>query len=75
MENLPKWLCNRKLIRLFVSLKYYKLISIDLSRQTNMSIPQQIYFTEKLSYGARMYHWQAAKTILNVFLDLLNIRE
>ena len=75
MENLSKWLYNRKLIRLFVPLKYYKLINIDLSRQTNMSIPQKIYFIEKLSYGARMYHWQASKTILNVFLDLLNIRE
>ena len=27
---------------------YYKLIDIDLSRQTNMSIPQQINFVEKL---------------------------
>ena len=28
--------------------KYYKLIGIDLSRQTNMSIPQQIDFLSKL---------------------------
>ena len=28
--------------------KYYKLIGINLSRQTNMSIPQQIDFVEKL---------------------------
>ena len=28
--------------------KYYKLIGIDLSRQTNMSIPQQINSTVKL---------------------------
>ena len=27
---------------------YYKLIGIDLSRQTNTSIPQQINFIEKL---------------------------
>ena len=27
---------------------YYKRIDIDLSRQKNMSIPQQISFTEKL---------------------------
>ena len=26
---------------------YYKLIDIDLSRQTNKNIPQQINFTEK----------------------------
>ena len=28
--------------------KYYKFIGINLSRQTNMSIPQQIDFVEKL---------------------------
>ena len=28
--------------------KYYKLIGINLSRQTNMSIPQQTDFVEKL---------------------------
>ena len=35
---------------------YYKLIGIDLSRQTNTSIPQQINFTGKLEkdYGAKM---------------------
>ena len=27
---------------------YYKLIGIDLSRQTYMSVPQQINFVEKL---------------------------
>ena len=27
---------------------YYKLISIDMSRQTNTNTPQQINFTEKL---------------------------
>ena len=27
---------------------YYKLIGINLSAQTNMSIPQQIYFPGKL---------------------------
>ena len=31
--------------------KYYKLIGIDLSRQTNMNIPQQINFTGKLEEG------------------------
>ena len=31
--------------------KYYKLIGFDLSRQTNMNIPQQINFTGKLEEG------------------------
>ena len=36
---------------------YYKLIGIDLSRQTNMSIPQKISFVEKLEEddGAVMF--------------------
>ena len=36
--------------------KYYKLISIDLSRQKNSSFPQQINFTGKLEEddGAKM---------------------
>ena len=29
--------------------KYYKLIGVDLSRQKNMSIPQQISFVGKLA--------------------------
>ena len=37
--------------------KYYKFIDINLSRQTNTSIPQQINFTGKLdeNYGATMF--------------------
>ena len=37
--------------------KYYKLIGIDLSRQINMSIPQQINFKGKLEEdnGATMF--------------------
>ena len=31
------------------SQNYYKLIGIDLSRQTNTNIPQQINFTGKLA--------------------------
>ena len=36
---------------------YYKLIGIDLSRQTNTNIPQQINFTGKLDEvdGATMF--------------------
>ena len=37
---------------------YYKLIAIDLSRQTNINIPQQINFTGKLEKddGAIMFY-------------------
>ena len=37
--------------------KYYKLIGIDLSRQTNTNTPQEINFTEKLEEndGATMF--------------------
>ena len=51
--------------------KYYKLISIDLSRQTNKSIPQQINLTGKLEEddGA------TKKGILNIFLDSLTVTE
>ena len=37
--------------------KYYQIIDIDLSRQTNTSIPQQIKFIGKLEddYGAAMF--------------------
>ena len=36
---------------------YYKLIGMDLSRQTNTSIPQQINFSERLEEdnGTRMF--------------------
>ena len=35
---------------------YYKVISINLSRQTNTSIPQWMNFAEKLEdYGATMF--------------------
>ena len=39
------------------SQNYYKLIGIDLSRQTNTNIPQQINFIENLSKndGAKMF--------------------
>ena len=56
-------------------LKYYKLIGIDLSRQTNTSIPQQINFTRKLEEddGSTMFFIteKQQKTILNFCLDSL----
>ena len=49
--------------------KYYKLIGIDLSRQINMSIPQQINFKGKLEEdnGATMFFIveKQQKSILN----------
>ena len=59
--------------------KYYKLIDIDLSRQANTSIPQQINFTGKLEEddGAMMFFIaeKQQKTILNVSLDSLIVAE
>ena len=57
--------------------KYYKRIGIDLSRQTNTSIPQQINSVGKLEEenGATMFFIaeKQQKTILNFSLDSLNI--
>ena len=51
-KNIKKqWSNNIKFIRLFVSSNYYKLIGIDLSRQTNTSILQEIKFTGKSEEG------------------------
>ena len=58
---------------------YYKLIDIDLSRQTNTSIPQQINFVGKLEEddGATMFSIaeKQQKTILNFSLDSLIVTE
>ena len=66
---------NRKLIRLPASANNYKPISIDLSRQTNTSIPQQINFKGKLKEydGAAMFFTteKQQETIINFFLDSL----
>ena len=51
--------------------KYYKRIGIDLSRQTNTSIPQEINFVGKLEEddGATMFliAKKEQKIILNLF--------
>ena len=58
---------------------YYKLIGIDLSRQTNTSVPQQINFVEKLEKddGATMVFIaeKQQKAILNFSLDSLIVVE
>ena len=58
---------------------YYKLIGIDLSRQTNTSISQQINFIGKLeeNNGATMFFiaLKEQKTILNFSLASLIVTE
>ena len=58
---------------------YYELIGIDLSRQTNMNIPQQINFRRKLEEddGAVMFFIaeKQQRTILNFSLDSLIVTE
>ena len=58
MMSTKWWLYNRKiLLHYSYHQNKYKNIFIDLSRQTNTSIPQQINFTEKLEQddGAIMF--------------------
>ena len=59
--------------------KYYKLIDIDLSRQTNTSISQQINFTRKLEEddGETMFFIaeKQRKTVPNFSLDSLIVKE
>ena len=68
---------QQEFIRFFISPNSYKLIcGIDLSRQTNTSIPQQINFVVKLEEdnGAAMIFIaeKQQKTILNVFIKFIN---
>ena len=69
-------LYNRKFIRFFMSSKYCKLIGIDLSGQTNINIPQQIYFVGKLeeNHGATIIfcRWKAAKNYSKLFFRFIN---
>ena len=48
---------TRNLLDYLYHLKYYKIISIDLSRQKDTSIPEQINFVGKLEEddGATMF--------------------
>ena len=59
--------------------KYYKLISIDLSKETNTVITQQINFTGKLEEDdvAAMFFIteKLQKAILNFSLDSLIVTE
>ena len=59
--------------------KYYKLIAIDLSRQTNTSILPQINFAEKLEEDDSVTMFfvseKQQKAVLNVSLDSLIVTE
>ena len=58
--------------------KYWRLSGVDLSRQTNTSIPQQINFVGKLEDDDATMFFIAEKqpkTILNFSLDLLIVTE
>ena len=67
------------LLNYFYYQKYYKLIPIDLSKQANTSIPQQINFLGKLEEddSATMFFTpeKEQKTILNFSLDSLILTE
>ena len=58
---------------------YYKLIRVNLSRQSNIRISQKINFTEKLEEddGAAMFFIskKQQKTILNFLKNLLVVTE
>ena len=58
---------------------YYKLIGIDLSRQTNVGILQEIYFTGKLGedHGVTTFFIAEKKqnNILSFSLDSLIVTE
>ena len=69
----------RKLLDYLYHQNYYKLIGIDLSRQANTNILQQINFTGKLEEddGSIMFFItdKQQKTILNFSLDSLIVTE
>ena len=68
-----------KLLEFPYHLNYYNLIHIDLSRQTNTSIPQQINFVGKLEKadGVTMFFIaeKQYKTILSFSSDSLIVTE
>ena len=70
---------TRNLLDYLYHQSYYKLIGVDLSRQANISIPQQINFAVKLEEddGAAMFFSseKQQKTILNFYLDALIVTE
>ena len=70
---------TRNLLDYLYRQKYYKTIGIDLSRQTNTSIPQQINFVGKLDEydGVKMFFIaeKQQETNLKFYLDSLIVIE
>ena len=70
---------RRNLLDYLYHQNYYKRIGINLSRQTNTNIPQQINFIAKLEGDSRavmsFVSEKQQKTILNFSLDLLIVTE
>ena len=70
---------QQEIYQIICIIKNYKVIGIDLSRQTNTSIPQQINFVGKVEedHGATMFFVseKQQKTIPNFSLDSLVVTE
>ena len=70
---------TRKLLDYFYHQKFYELISIDLSRQTNTIIPRQINLPGKLGEdddaAMSFIAEKQRKTILNFSLDSLIVTD
>ena len=70
---------KRNLLGYMYHHKYHKRIGIDLPRQTNTSVPQQIDFVRKLeeddSGAMLLVSEKQQKSILNFSLDLLIVTE
>ena len=79
MSGNDDYTTTRNLLNYLYHQNYYKLIGIDLSRQTNTTIPHQTNFTEKLEEddGAVMFFIaeEQQKTIINFSLDSLIVTE
>ena len=77
--EMPRKCTKRNLLDYSYHQIYYKLIGINLSRQTNTSIPLQVNFPSKLEEddGATMFFIaeKQQKTILNFSLDSLIVTE
>ena len=84
MKNLSKYqerltILHEINIYFLYNQNYYKLIDIDLSRQTNTTIPQQINVLGKLEEddGVTVFFIteKQQKTIINISLGSLNVME
>ena len=66
---------QQEIFQIIYTSNYYKLIGIDLSKQKNTSIPQQINFVGKLDVddGAVIFYClKAVKNYCNFFFNRIN---